>query len=91
MSEVDFKSGMSAIKNSNTMFSAGSQSALNRMFPTRNLFFRQLTGKAQGTPSVERAANWLLAPALSALALPSTWLGAAFKRGGTLIFVSQKS
>jgi len=61
------------------------------MFPTRNLFFRQLTGKAQGTPSVERAANWLLGPALSVLALPSTWLGAAFKRGGTLIFASQKS
>jgi SAM-dependent methyltransferase len=68
-----------------------SQSALNRMFPTRNLFFRQLTGKAQGTHSVERGANWLLAPALSVLALPSTWLGAAFKRGGTLIFASQKS
>ena len=68
-----------------------SQSALNSMLPTRNLFFRQLTGKAQGTPSVERAANWLLGPALSVLALPSTWLGAAFKRGGTLIFASQKS
>src|SRR5437899_3197053 len=68
-----------------------SQSALNWMFPTRNLFFRQLTGKAQGTPSFERAANWLLAPALSVLALPSAWLGAAFKRGGTLIFASQKS
>jgi len=68
-----------------------SQSALNWMFPTRNLFFRQLTGKAQETPSLERAANWLLAPALSVLALPSTWLGAASKRGGTLIFASQKS
>jgi SAM-dependent methyltransferase len=68
-----------------------SQSLLNAMFPTRNLLFRQLTGKAQGAPSVERAANWLLAPALSVLALPSTWLGAAFKRGGTLIFASQKS
>jgi 2-polyprenyl-3-methyl-5-hydroxy-6-metoxy-1,4-benzoquinol methylase len=68
-----------------------SQSALNRMFPTRNLFFRQLTGKAEGTSSVERAANWLLGPALSVLALPSTWLGTAFKHGGTLIFASQKS
>jgi SAM-dependent methyltransferase len=68
-----------------------SQSALNRMFPTRNLFFRQLTGKAQGAPSVEGMANWLLGPALSVLVLPATWLGAAFKRGGTLIFASQKS
>jgi SAM-dependent methyltransferase len=68
-----------------------SQSALNGMLPTRNLFFRQLTGKAEGTPRVERAANWLVGPALSVLALPTTWLGAAFKRGGTLIFASQKS
>jgi len=67
------------------------QIVLKKMFPTRNLFFRQLTGKAQETPSLERAANWLLAPALSVLALPSTWLGAASKRGGTLIFASQKS
>jgi SAM-dependent methyltransferase len=68
-----------------------SQSALNLVFPTRNLFFRQLTGKAEGTPSVEWAANWLLGPALSVLALPSTCLGTAFQRGGTLIFASQKS
>ena len=68
-----------------------SQSALNKIFPTRNLFFRQLTGKAEGTPASERAANWLAGPFLSAIALPVTWLGTASKRGGTLIFASQKS
>ncbi len=68
-----------------------SQSALNKIFPTRNLFFRQLTGKAQGSRSAERAASWLAGPLLSALALPAAWLGSACKHGGTLIFASQKS
>jgi len=68
-----------------------SQSALNKIFPTRNLFFLQLTGKAEGAPSGERAANWLAGPVLSALALPATWLGSASNRGGTLIFASQKA
>jgi SAM-dependent methyltransferase len=68
-----------------------SQSALNKVFPTRNLFFRQLMGKAEGSSAAERAANWLAGPLLSAIALPATWLGTACKRGGTLIFASKKS
>jgi len=68
-----------------------SQSALNRIFPTRNLFFLQMTGKAEGAPSAERAANWLAGPVLSALALPATWLGSASNCGGTLIFASKKA
>jgi 2-polyprenyl-3-methyl-5-hydroxy-6-metoxy-1,4-benzoquinol methylase len=67
------------------------QSALNKLFPTRNLFFLQLTGKAEGPLSVEQATNWAAGPLLSALALPVTWLGAVCKRGGTLIFASQKT
>jgi len=67
-----------------------SQSALNKIFPTRNLFFLQLMGKAEGTPSLERAANWLVGPLLSTIALPATWTGTACKHGGTLILASQK-
>jgi SAM-dependent methyltransferase len=68
-----------------------SQSALNKIFPTRNLFFLQLAGKAHGTPGWERAANWVVGPAVSALALPATWCGTVFRRGGTLIFASKKA
>jgi SAM-dependent methyltransferase len=68
-----------------------SQSALNKIFPTRNLFFRQLTGKAHGTPGWERAANWVAGPAVSAVALPTMWCNTVFRHGGTLIFASKKA
>lgn len=61
----------------------------HNLFPTRNLFFLQLTGKAQGSPSAEEVANWLASPVLTAKALPVTWLGAVSRRGGTLILASQ--
>jgi SAM-dependent methyltransferase len=68
-----------------------SQSVLNKLFPTRNLFFLQLTGKAQGAKTWEHTANWIVGPAVSFAALPATWLGTAFRRGGTLILASQKT
>lgn len=68
-----------------------SQSALNKLLPTRNLFFLQLTRKAEAASSAERAANWVLGPLLSALSLPPAWFATASKRGGTLIFASQKA
>ena len=68
-----------------------SQSVLNKAFPTRNLFFLQLTGKARSAKAWERTANWIVGPALSLAALPATWIGTGFRRGGTLIFASQKA
>lgn len=68
-----------------------SQSVLNKLLPTRNLFFRQLTGKAEGTPGWERAVNWIAGPAVTAPAIPLTLLGAACQEGGTLVFASQKA
>jgi len=68
-----------------------SQSVLNKTFPTRNLFFRQLTGKAQGAKVWERTANWVAGPVVSLAALPATWIGTVFRQGGTLILASQKT
>ncbi len=68
-----------------------SQSALNKIFATRNLFFLQLTGKAPEALPWERAGNLLIGPVLSAAAVPATWFSALCKRGGTLIFATQKA
>jgi SAM-dependent methyltransferase len=67
-----------------------SQSALNLMFPTPNLFFNRLTGRRTDAGKVETAASHLFGLALSALALPAVAIGTLARRGGTLIAVARR-
>src|SRR5918911_769301 len=62
-----------------------SQSALNLISSTPNLFFNQLTGRPTEAGRAEVAASYSLGIALSALALPATAIGALSRRGGTII------
>ncbi len=66
-----------------------SQSALNLMCPTPNLFFNQLTGRRTEAGSAQVAASYSLGVILSAVALPATAIGTLSKRGGTLIMAAR--
>jgi len=66
-----------------------SQSALNKLLPTQNLFFRMLTGKGEGAAGWEKTASWIVGSILSAAGVPLTWLGAMCKRGGTLVVAAR--
>jgi SAM-dependent methyltransferase len=67
-----------------------SQSVLNTLMPTPNVFFNLLTGRASGGGPARAAANCLLGLLFSALALPLTFVGALLRRGGTLVAVARR-
>lgn len=62
-----------------------SQSALNVVMPSPNVFFSQLTGKPVRAGRAERGANMVLGAALTALSVPAVPAGTLLNRGGTLI------
>jgi SAM-dependent methyltransferase len=66
-----------------------SQSALNRLLPTPNLFFHGLTGRHNGAGKAQVAVSYSLGAVLSALALPATAIGTLSRRGGTLIIAAR--
>ncbi|HQU85512.1 MAG TPA: class I SAM-dependent methyltransferase [Pyrinomonadaceae bacterium] len=68
-----------------------SQSALNAMFSTPNVFFRSLAAQTNGISSKEIALNYFFGAAFSALALPAVPLSALMKKGGTLVFCATKN
>lgn len=68
-----------------------SQSALNALFATPNVFFRSLSAQTNGISSSEIALNLVFGTAFSALALPAVPLSALLKKGGTLVFCATKN
>ena len=68
-----------------------SQSALNKIFNTHNVFFDVLRGNTLHRTIGQRAMHSLLGLAAAALALPLLPIAAAFRRGGTLIVAARKS
>ena len=68
-----------------------SQSALNLLMPSPNVFFNSLTGRRRRVGKVQAAASYSLGAALSALALPATAIGTLSRRGGTLIIAARHS
>jgi SAM-dependent methyltransferase len=66
-----------------------SQSALNSVMPSPNVFFNQLTGKPVSSGVVERGANMILGAALTALSVPAVPAGTLLGRGGTLIMAAR--
>ena len=66
-----------------------SQSALNAVMPSPNVFFNQLTGKPVSSGPIERGANMLLGAALTALSVPAVPAGTLLGRGGTLIMAAR--
>lgn len=68
-----------------------SQSALNKIFPVPNVFFRLLTGRETEVSRASRAANFALGCTFSALAVPLVFFGGLMKRGGTIILEASKT
>lgn len=68
-----------------------SQSALNAIFATPNVFFKSLSAQTNGISSAEVALNLVFGTAFSALALPAVPLSALLKKGGTLVVCASKS
>lgn len=66
-----------------------SQSALNYLMPTPNVFFDALTGKRDRTRPCTTVAGYLLGLPLTALLLPALWAGTALKKGGSLIVAAR--
>jgi SAM-dependent methyltransferase len=67
-----------------------SQSALNTVMPSPNVFFRQLTGKSVPAGTLERGANLLLGAALTTLAVPAVPVASMLARGGTLVMSARR-
>ena len=65
-----------------------SQSALNRLLPTPNVFFHQLMGRTPRCSQAEKAISYVCGMALTALALPLLALGTLVKRGGSLLLAA---
>jgi len=65
------------------------QSILNRLLPTPNLFFHQLTRRKNAAGALQRGTSWLGGVAFSAGALPLLALGTLIRQGGTLIIAAQ--
>lgn len=65
------------------------QSALNAVLKTPNVFFARVTGRKPATGGAETAANLVLGSALSAAAVPATWVGTLARKGGTLIIAAR--
>ncbi len=66
-----------------------SQSVLNALFKTPNVFFNWLTKKPTrvGTPML--AVQVALGVIFAGLSVPLVWLGSLFRRGGTLVVVGR--
>lgn len=62
-----------------------SQSALNCIFPTPNLFFDRLRGKPRKSSPLTDLSSFILGSILTGLALPAVAVGTLAGRGGTLI------
>lgn len=67
-----------------------SQSSLNAMFRTQNVFFHVLSGKAANVLIVSKLANFVLGSLLSAISLPLVLAGSLAGRGGTLVVEAVK-
>jgi SAM-dependent methyltransferase len=68
-----------------------SQSALNALFKTPNVFFNWLTKKPTGVGMPMLVVQVALGLGLTGLSLPLVWLGSLFRRGGTLVVVGGRS
>jgi SAM-dependent methyltransferase len=68
-----------------------SQSALNALFKTPNVFFNWLTKKPTGVGAPMLVVQVALGLGLTGLSVPLVWLGSLFKRGGTLVVVGGRS
>jgi SAM-dependent methyltransferase len=67
-----------------------SQSALNAIMPTPNVFFNVLTGRNTWSGYAWRMANCVLGAVSLAAALPLTFVSTLFQSGGTLIFAGRQ-
>jgi SAM-dependent methyltransferase len=67
-----------------------SQSALNAIMPTANVFFNVLTGRNSRSGYAGRMANCVLGVVSLVVALPLTSISALLHRGGTLIFAGRQ-
>lgn len=67
-----------------------SQSCLNAIFQTPNVFFHLLSGKAANVPSLSKLSNFVLGSLLSAISLPFVLVGSLAGRGGTLVVEAVK-
>lgn len=67
-----------------------SQSCLNAVFRTPNMFFHLLSGKAANIPFLSKASNFVLGSLLSAISLPFVLIGSLAGRGGTLVVEAVK-
>ena len=67
-----------------------SQSALNALFITPNVFFNWLTKKPTHVAKSMLALHIVLGFLFSGVSVPLVWLGSALKRGGTVIVVGTK-
>jgi SAM-dependent methyltransferase len=67
-----------------------SQSLLNVLFKTPNVFYLLLTGKSPTVRPAPRILHAVLGTLFSALALPLVWISAVLRRGGTLIVFARK-
>ena len=68
-----------------------SQSALNKVFHTPNIFFKTLSKKEVGVGKAIEVSNFILGTLFSAIALPLVLLGTLQKKGGTIVVrVSKK-
>jgi len=67
-----------------------SQSALNVMLPTQNVFFDLLTRKKVSAAALQKAVSWISGPLLSFASLPLVWLGSFARSGGTLLVAAQR-
>ena len=65
------------------------QSSLNRLLPTPNLFFHQLTRRQTHAGALQRGISWWGGLAFSAAALSMVALGTLIGRGGTLIMAAR--
>jgi 2-polyprenyl-3-methyl-5-hydroxy-6-metoxy-1,4-benzoquinol methylase len=68
-----------------------SQSALNKIFSTPNIFFQSLTGRKLEISRFKLAANYALGAVFTAAAVPLVPLGSLMKRGGTIIVEASKT
>lgn len=67
-----------------------SQSALNALSGTPNVFFRTLAGQKNGISQTKVAVNTVFGAAFSAAALPFVPLSALIKKGGTIVVSAGK-
>jgi SAM-dependent methyltransferase len=65
------------------------QSTLNHLMPTPNTLFDMLLRQPTVATGVEKAANLLLAPTVTAASLPLWGLGVAMQAGGTLVVAAR--